>query len=56
MKKLFLAVCVAVVSAFSANAQDLHFRAEVGGNFSNLSQKVADKSFDTNMVKRICLC
>ncbi len=32
MKKLFLTACVAVLGAFSLNAQGLAFRAEVGGN------------------------
>ncbi len=50
MKKLFLAACVAVVSAFSLNAQGLAIRAEVGGNFTNIDQKVADKKLDLDML------
>ncbi len=50
MKKFFLAACVAVVSAFSMNAQGIHFRAEVGGNFTNIDSKIKDKKFDTNML------
>ncbi len=32
MKKLFLTACVAVLGAFSLNAQGLAYRAEIGGN------------------------
>ncbi len=46
MKKLFLTACMAVLGAFSLNAQGLAFRAEVGGNFTNLSIKNIEKKYD----------
>ncbi len=46
MKKFLLAVCIAAVSAVGLNAQGIHLRAEVGGNFTNVDQKIKDKSID----------
>ncbi len=50
MKKLFLAVCATVIGAFSLNAQKIAFRAEVGGNVTNVSSKLDSKKFDTDML------
>ncbi len=50
MKKLFLTACVALVSAFSLNAQGLTVRAEVGGNFTNIDSKIKSQELKTDML------
>ncbi len=50
MKKLFLVVCATLVGAFSLNAQKLGFRAEVGGNLTNMTQEFKEKDLDLSML------
>ncbi len=55
MKKLFLTACVAVLGAFSLNAQGLAFRAEVGGNVATktVSSDIASLEFKNVMGLRL---
>ncbi len=48
MKKLFLTACVAVLGAFSLNAQGFAFRAEVGGNLATRKISTNQASMQPN--------
>ncbi len=50
MKKLFLTACIAVATAFSANAQKVTVRAEVGGNITNVDSKIKDHKLSSDVL------
>ncbi len=51
MKKIILTVMLAVASLGSLAAQSIfHPRVEVGGNFTNIQQKIDDKKVDLDML------